>query len=441
MSERPRWETPAGPIVGVRDGDVVRALGIPYATTTRHGLPVAVEPFAEPFDACTPSPLFPQRIDEGWESLYLWKGEPVTYDEDCTRLSVTMPADMEPGEALPVLVWIHGGSYIAGGADVDIYDPASLVLEQRLVVVGVTYRLGLLGYLGRGEGMPANLGLHDQVAAVRWVAENIAAFGGDPDNVTLCGESAGADAVAHLMVVDEVRGLFRRAIIQSPPLGVMPDRAGLSAAMADAVGELAPDAVWDVVAEAQDRAAAAAAPFGIRAGMPYGVQYGHAPLPDEDALDAAYRFAAREVDILIGSTAREGSLFVDDVPAFTRALGLPVVGPQAREAGTKALTEMVYARPIKRFAQRHHAAGGHGYRYTYRWGARDNFYRATHTSDLPLLFGTPAAWHAAWAIRGKSAAEIDADGRRLRAIWGEFARTGRLEPRREAGLIDIVPLP
>ena len=114
------------------------------------------------------------RTGGGW-SFYLARRTgtgTLTYDEHCQRLSVTVPADARPGDALPVMVWIHGGSYTSGAGDAPIFDPAALVREQHVVVVSVTYRLGLLGYLGDADGRPANLGLLDQLEALRWVSRS-----------------------------------------------------------------------------------------------------------------------------------------------------------------------------------------------------------------------------------------------------------------------------
>ena len=142
-------------------------------------------------------------------------------DDPDALLDIHFPASaVAAGERLPVVVWIHGGSYETGAGDEAVYDPWHMVTEHRLVVVNVTYRLGPLGYWG-GESRPANLGLLDQLEALRWLHRNIAGFGGDPDNLTLWGQSAGGDAVASLMVAEGARGLFRRIISMSPPLGLM----------------------------------------------------------------------------------------------------------------------------------------------------------------------------------------------------------------------------
>lgn len=159
------------------------------------------------------------------------------------------------------MVWIHGGSYVAGAGDAPAYNPSSLVSEQGVIVVSVTYRLGVLGYLG-GNGRPANLGLLDQLVALKWVRRNIAAFDGDPKQVTLFGQSAGGDAVAHLMAVQGARALFRRAIIQSPPLGISRGREKMEKAMVSAASVLSSRTPIGELLAAQDAAKTAAAPFG-----------------------------------------------------------------------------------------------------------------------------------------------------------------------------------
>ncbi|WP_370530402.1 carboxylesterase family protein [Streptomyces sp. WP-1] len=131
---------------------------------------------------------------------------------------MTVP-DSGTGPA-PVLVWLHGGAYLGGSGEWNLYDATRLVRETGIVVVSVSYRLGVLGYLRAPGVAPGNLGLLDQIAALEWVRDNIAAFGGDPGRVTVSGQSAGAHSVAALLGIDRARPLFTRAILQSAPLGL-----------------------------------------------------------------------------------------------------------------------------------------------------------------------------------------------------------------------------
>ena len=361
----------------------------------------------------------------------------VGIDEHCQRLSITVPEDSEPSDRLPVMVWIHGGSYTTGAGDAPIFDPAALVREQQVVVVAVTYRLGLLGFLGSRVGTPANLGLLDQVAALRWVSTNIAAFGGDPTNVTVFGQSAGGDAVAHLMIAEGTEGLFRRAIIQSAPLGISRRRAEMTAAMAAEAALVSPDSPVDQVVAAKGRVEASAARYGLRAAMPFGTQYGFHPLPPEDEVDQAWERVAPRIDVLIGHTDREAAFFVPVVPAAQRLAGLPVVGRLAGRAVVAGGTWRVYGASAAAFARRHRRGGGHGYRYRLVWGAPGNPFAGAHTTDLPLLFGDEDVWRDVPLVKGATWAEINARGRELRAIWAGFARTGDVDCRPRDGLISL----
>jgi len=433
----PTWRCPAGTVVGRGDGDVVRATGIRYARAARFGEPTAQPPAVGPIDATSWAPACPQPLTPQLDAVLSDPMGDLTYDEDCLRLSVTAPDGVPPGEALPVMVWIHGGSYTSAAGDAPIFDPAALVAEQRVVVVAVTYRLGLLGYLGDGPDRPANLGLLDQIEALRWVHRNVAAFGGDPANVTVFGQSAGGDAVAHLMIAEGTEGLFARVIIQSAPLGISRNRAGMNAAMAREARGIPADApVSDVVA-AQARVAAKARPYGLRATMPFGTQYGRHPLPPEDAVDRAWEQVAGRVDVLVGYNDREVALFVPAVPRLGRIFALPVLGPSVRRGLVARLTRKVYGAGAGAFAARHRRGGGRGYHYVLSWGAPGSPYAGAHCVDLPLLFGRREAWEGAGLVAGATWEQIDSAGRELRRVWGEFARTGRTTPTTRPGLVAI----
>ena len=192
--------------MGWRDGPVIRATGIRYARASRFQPPMD-EPRAHgSIDATQWSPACAQAQHELGAEIIATALRPLTTTEDCLRLSITLPGDIEPGDSRPVMVWIHGGSYVFGAGDAAIFDPRAIVEEQGVIVVCVTYRLGLFGFLGGSAGRAANVGLLDIIAALRWVNRNIRAFGGMPDDVTLFGQSAGGDAIAHLMITAEAQG-------------------------------------------------------------------------------------------------------------------------------------------------------------------------------------------------------------------------------------------
>jgi para-nitrobenzyl esterase len=401
---------------------VLRATGLPYATAGRFQPPVAAPDWTAPFAATSLAPACPQGpvpfLDDVLGTRY---GE-LPGSEDCQRLSITIPSGLADGERVPVMVWLHGGSYTSGSGDLAIFDASSLVAENRVIVVSVTYRLGLFGYLATGTGRPANLGLLDQLEAFRWVQRNIAAFGGDPRRVTAFGQSAGGDSVAHLMATPEAPSLFQRAIIQSAPLGITRGRHKISRAMgiaAEAVTEDTP--AMDVVA-IEDHVSQVSRKYGLIAAMPFGTQYGHAPLPPEADIEDAWNATAPGIEVLIGHTSDEARLFMPR-SRFAAGLGkVPLVGTAAVRTINWAVTEAVYGRAARKFARRHARAGGKAHSYVLSWGAPGNFYRAAHTVDLPLLFWNRQTWAAAGLLTGASWDEIDAVGRHVRRLWASFAR-------------------
>ncbi|MDO9395126.1 MAG: carboxylesterase/lipase family protein [Herbiconiux sp.] len=248
--------TTAGAVRGSREGSVLSWKGIPFAAPPvgerRFRRPVAPEPWPELRDATRFGPMAPQRILKSMEV-----DPAIGLSEDCLSLNVWAPdaaarpeagavtgTDAGPGTdstLKPVMVWIHGGGYFQGSTGQRFYDGRHLAAAGDVVVVTVNYRLGVLGFvdfsslgvqgapdarggsggsgaLGFGHGFDANLGLRDQIFALEWVRDNIAAFGGDPANVTLFGESAGGASVIALMASPMAEGLFHRAIAQSAPV-------------------------------------------------------------------------------------------------------------------------------------------------------------------------------------------------------------------------------
>jgi para-nitrobenzyl esterase len=211
----------SGPITGVVKGDVRAYLGIPFAAPPvgdrRWRSPVAPEKWTQP-RACTKvGPACPQPLMA--ESSFLEITEKVM-DEDCLHLNVWTPAKGKD-DKLPVMVWIHGGAFILGRSGQSAYDGAELA-RRGVVVVSINYRLGPLGFLTHPQlddespdKTSGNYGMYDQVFALNWVRDNIVAFGGDPGNVTLFGESAGGASVVLLMASPLGKGLFHKAIVES----------------------------------------------------------------------------------------------------------------------------------------------------------------------------------------------------------------------------------
>ena len=226
----PVVHAPAGSVRGAQQGDLHVYKGLPYALP-----PVGSRRWKPP----QPMPMWKRERDatQFGPACYqpksgpgnIYADDPLTMSEDCLSLNIWAPASARKA---PVLVWIHGGALTTGSSSESVYDGAALA-RRGLVIVSINYRLGVLGYLAHPElsaessqGISGNYGLLDQIAALKWVKNNIAAFGGDAANVTIAGESAGGLSVMYLMTSPAARGLFAKAIAQSAYMISTPELKG-----------------------------------------------------------------------------------------------------------------------------------------------------------------------------------------------------------------------
>lgn len=204
--------TSNGPVIGCVESGLHTFRGIPFARAERWQPPTEPEPWSEPRNACSNGPRAIQRNQGRYHDA-------VPFSEDCLNLCVWTPAC--DGGRRPVVVYIHGGGHFEGSNSDVPFDGPHLVGDSDTVMVSINYRLGIFGFfyvadmLGEAYEASGNCGLLDQIFALKWVQKNIAAFGGDPNCVTIMGQSAGGKSVAHLMMTPLAKGLFHRAIIQS----------------------------------------------------------------------------------------------------------------------------------------------------------------------------------------------------------------------------------
>jgi para-nitrobenzyl esterase len=372
--------------------------------------------------------------------------------DDWLTVNVWSP---DPGAdaGLPVMVWIYGGGYSLGSADRPEYDGGRLAREGPVVVVTFNYRLGVEGFAWI-DGAPANRGLLDQVAALEWVRDNIAAFGGDPERVTVFGESAGGGSVAALLAMPRAAGLFRRAIAQSVPSPFLSSAlAGdIGAAIA---GELGLRAAVTDLAEV-DPALLVAAGDSLSAGITgRGERWGQAahgsilfaPVVDGDVLpvtpwQALGAGAGRGVELMTGHTRDEQRLFtfmageLGRVTPARAAEALSIFAPGDYEAsypdaGPDRLHELVHSdwlfrMPSLHLAEAQVAGGGRAHLYELAWPApgMDGVLGACHGLDVPLIFGNLTAGQPAVLLGHPPGAEAIALSAEMRSAWTRFAGDG-----------------
>jgi para-nitrobenzyl esterase len=248
----PIARTKYGAVRGLTEGRINVFKGVPYGAdtaTTRFMLPAPPKPWTGERDAVRYGPRAPQVEGPPREGANLLKSWviPQQMSEDCLSLNIWTPG-LRDGKQRPVMVWIHGGGFISGSGASNGTDGARLAQRGDVVVVTVNHRLNIFGHLYLGALSPeyadsGNAGQHDLVAALRWVRDNIAEFGGDPDNVLLFGESGGGAKICALMAMPSAQGLFHRAVVESGPMvwGVPAERATQSARHALAAMQIAPD--------------------------------------------------------------------------------------------------------------------------------------------------------------------------------------------------------
>jgi len=432
--------------------------GIPFARPPVGDLRFAAPRPATPWDGTREAAVFgPAPPQSAYSLTPAPAPAPGTDPDDWLTVNVFSP---DPGAAgLPVMVWIYGGAYRAGASSLPGYDGTPLA-RHGVVLVTFNHRVGVEGYAYL-PGVPANRALLDQVAALRWVRENIAAFGGDPARVTVFGESAGAGAIAALLVMPDAAGLFRRAIAQS-----VPGTFFSPALAADVTAAIAAQAGLPATAEAfatAEPARLTAAADAVRPGDHLG-RWGpvaltptpFSPVVDGEVLPAApwralAEGAARTVDLIAGHTRDEYRLFTEvygirgRVTAEQASQALQVLAPGDRgeaayraaypDADPEMLFELVHSdwlfrMPSLHLAQAHAAAGGRTFLYEVRYpasvkraGEVGGGLGACHAIDVPLVFGVYQA--AGLMLFGpEPPASAIVVGDQMREQWTAFAAGG-----------------
>jgi para-nitrobenzyl esterase len=454
--------TPLGQLSGVRADGVRTYLGVPYAEPPvgelRFKAPMPRRAWEGVRDANEAGPNAPQRtapfpgldaealIGKGWSP-----------GDDYLTLNIWQPDSDANG--LPVMVFIHGGGFVIGSKDAPVSDGRAFARDG-VICVAINYRMGVDGFLPI-PGIPTNLGLRDQICALQWVRDNISAFGGDPANVTVFGESAGAMSVANLMASPHAKGLFRRAIIQSGH-GAMTRDIGVAQrlvsklakilripATAEGFASVGHEALFDAMEKVSKptaridlRDADGFEPvYGISRFIPV---HGDDVLP-EPPLDSLRKGAGAEVELLIGTNSEEMNLYL--VPtgvrekagrliswfvlrkshpqawAVLKAYGMGTKGRKPGQVLTDTMNDLVFRWPARRFAEEHR---GKTHFYQFDWGspAFGGQLGACHALEIPFVFDALASATGPQGLAGEAPPQELAT--HMHALWVRFASDGVL---------------
>lgn len=443
----PVVRTPCGAVRGRYERGIAVFRGIPFAAPpfgpNRFRPPVPPEPWDGVRDAGAFGPTPPKPPYSEAFARYL--SDPVVAGDDCLNLNVWTP-DPSPGARLPVMVWIHGGALTRGSSAVPVYDGSSFARDG-VVLVSFNYRLGVEGY-GLFPDAPPNPGLRDQLAALEWVHRAIAGFGGDPDRVTVFGESAGAISIGALLASPRARGLFHRAVLQSgPPESTERDRVRRLVrrmatrlrvpATAAAFGAVDRALLSDVQAEVGRRASP------ILGGPAFGIVV-EGDLVPRDPLEALLDGTARDIPLLLGWTSEEHRLWlaptglterIDRLGAVAMAGAMarchcgPDVPRGYRNARPDApisdlvgqmVTDYLLRRPLHRLADsRTGYASTHVYEFA--WRSNRPGLGACHALELGFVFDSAEVPEAAKLAGPDAPREL---AHEMHTAWVRFATDG-----------------
>jgi para-nitrobenzyl esterase len=460
-----------GRVRGARRGDLWSFSGIPYGRAPigelRWRPPLPPEPWLDIRDASSFGPIAPQAAPvAGITSPSDPAADPQS--EDCLSLNVWTPElpgrpTTTPGVGRPVMVWVHGGGFTSGSGSVFLYRGGALSRNGGVVVVTINYRLGALGFLGHrslaeADGFVGNGGLHDQVAALAWVRDNIAVFGGDPANVTVFGESAGGISISALLGIPAARGLFRRAVVQSGGVHVHTvEQAERAAARLTAALDLDRCDRASLVRVPAEELVAAAAQIATRRPDP-----GLLPLPFLPVIDGRFlpqhplraveAGASAGIDLLIGTNRDELTLFglsnpallaLDDAgvlrwvenaaPDISGGALLDAYREARRQRGealtstalwVAAGTDIVFRWPSLQLAAAHSAWGARTFVYLFTWEspAFGGLLGSCHALELPFVFG--AVHLPAVQLFSGSGPGAEALSQQMQEAWLAFAHAG-----------------
>lgn len=455
-----------GRIAGYTDNGVNIYKGIPYAKAERFKAPVKADPWPGVRSCRQYGPTAPQAERQGWQNdeiAFAFNWDDGYAGEDCLRANVWTPAKSADGHKRPVMVWLHGGGFAAGsGQELPGYDGANLARKGDVVVITLNHRLNVLGFLDLSEFGPeyaesGNAGLLDLVAALEWVRDNAEAFGGDPDNVTIFGQSGGGGKVSVLCATPAAKGLFHKAIVQSgSTLGTMTAemsrRIGRETArrlgVENDISKIADVPYKELLAAGTAAVAAVRTQAEAEGGTGGAFIFGWAPtvegkvLPCQPFAEGAPE-QSRDIPMMIGTTRcefspttyvpmlRDADMNVargfianrygqDNADRIIAAYGKAYPGYQPRDLIDFDTTFRPNA--VRQGDIKAGQGGAPVYMYLFNWESPvlGGILRSTHCMEIPFVFDN-AGVHASMTGGG---AEARALAERMSDAWLAFARTG-----------------
>ena len=463
-SETAVAQTESGKVGGFLQDGIYIYKGIPYAKAERFMPPQPADKWEGVRSSRMFGPTCPQAVRMGWgadEHAFAFHWDDGYPGEDCLRVNIWTPG-LNDGKKRPVMVWLHGGGYAAGsGQELPSYDGFNLAKKGDAVVVTLNHRLNVLGFLdlsayGDKYAKSGNAGLLDLVAALQWVNKNIAAFGGDAQNVTIFGQSGGGGKVSTLLATPSAKGLYHKAIVQSGSMlrtmdakysrrigAAVMDELGLKASQID---ELQKMPYERLLAAGEKAVAKVKAEVEKEDGISTFI-FGWAPTVDGDVLpaqpfDPQAPAQSKDVPVMIGTTLHEFTMSTY-VPAFRTITKEKAVEFLKQRYGDRtddflAAFEKAYPgyrpkdlvdvdfvfRPGAVEQARLKAAqqGAPVYMYMFAWESPvlDGMFRSTHCMEIPFAFNNAVA-HASMTGGG---AEAQALAEKMSGAWLNFARTG-----------------
>ena len=446
----PTVAAPAGSVQGEAAGGLHIFKGIPYALAPTGAMrwkpPLPAAKWKGTRDATKFGPVCVQPKPRPG-SIYTWELPPMS--EDCLSLNIWAPASARKA---PVFVWIHGGALSSGAGSDKLYDGARLA-SQGIVVVTINYRMGVLGFLAHPalsaesrRNVSGNYGLLDQIAALRWVSRNIAAFGGEASNVTIAGESAGGLSVMYLMAAPEARGLFAKAVAQSaymisaPELrsttfgGVAAEPVGPWLGGKVGAGDLPGLRSMDAVAITDAAAAAGFFPFFVIDGrvLPRQVvdMFDRGEQPKIPILAGFNSGEIRSLRFLMPPAPADSAAYETQIRANYADLAEPFLkqypAGDFAESMLATTRDALYGWTAERLVAKQTAAGVPSFLYYFDHGypaAASQNLHAFHAAEIPYVFGTTDKTPANWPKVPSTPIDTQLADAML-SYWATFARSG-----------------